>query len=208
MADEQIAAGWYPDPAGDTTRIRYWDGQAWTEQTQPAVNPDLASSGAGAPAGAPAAPAAPVGTPAAPTTPVAPAGATQGAPAPVFSAEPQPIYAQGQGAAPYAAVEQGKDRKGFAVASLVLGIFSLPCACFAYFAFFPGILAVIFGILGMKSSRRGMAIAGLIMGIVGIIGGIAMTVLVFVTMPDVLQDIMRNPTEYGLPSDAFSGYDF
>lgn len=27
------AAGWYADPAGQA-RLRYWDGQAWTEQTQ------------------------------------------------------------------------------------------------------------------------------------------------------------------------------
>lgn len=31
-------AGWYPDPTGDTTRIRYWDGAQWTDQYQ-YVNP-------------------------------------------------------------------------------------------------------------------------------------------------------------------------
>lgn len=25
-------AGWYPDPAGDPTKLRYWDGQAWTDK--------------------------------------------------------------------------------------------------------------------------------------------------------------------------------
>jgi hypothetical protein len=24
-------AGWYPDPSGDTTKVRYWDGMQWTE---------------------------------------------------------------------------------------------------------------------------------------------------------------------------------
>jgi hypothetical protein len=33
MTDEQIPAGWYPDPLGDTTIVRYWDGAAWTAQT-------------------------------------------------------------------------------------------------------------------------------------------------------------------------------
>jgi uncharacterized protein (AIM24 family) len=28
-------ADWYPDPAGDATVLRYWDGNAWTEHTQP-----------------------------------------------------------------------------------------------------------------------------------------------------------------------------
>jgi len=38
MADGHAPAGWYPDPAGDPTIVRYWDGQTWTEQTQPMVN--------------------------------------------------------------------------------------------------------------------------------------------------------------------------
>lgn len=25
-------AGWYPDPAGDKSKLRYWDGQAWTDR--------------------------------------------------------------------------------------------------------------------------------------------------------------------------------
>lgn len=29
MAEYQ--AGWYPDPAGDPTKLRYWDGTQWTE---------------------------------------------------------------------------------------------------------------------------------------------------------------------------------
>lgn len=41
MADQQ--AGWYPDPAGDATKLRYWDGTQWTSdyaaaQAQPAGN--------------------------------------------------------------------------------------------------------------------------------------------------------------------------
>lgn len=31
-------ADWYPDPAGDPTLVRYWDGENWTEHTQP-INP-------------------------------------------------------------------------------------------------------------------------------------------------------------------------
>lgn len=25
-------AGWYPDPAGDQSKLRYWDGQGWTDR--------------------------------------------------------------------------------------------------------------------------------------------------------------------------------
>ena len=49
MADQQ--AGWYPDPAGDATKLRYWDGTQWTNdyaaaQAQPATS--SASNGASA----------------------------------------------------------------------------------------------------------------------------------------------------------------
>jgi len=30
MAETDSPAGWYPDPAGDSTKIRYWNGSAWT----------------------------------------------------------------------------------------------------------------------------------------------------------------------------------
>lgn len=29
-------AGWYPDPMGDATKLRYWDGAAWTDNYAPA----------------------------------------------------------------------------------------------------------------------------------------------------------------------------
>jgi hypothetical protein len=33
MADN-TPAGWYPDPSGDASRQRYWDGTTWTERYQ------------------------------------------------------------------------------------------------------------------------------------------------------------------------------
>lgn len=50
MAEHQ--AGWYPDPSGDATKLRYWDGAQWTDdyaaaQPQPAAN---AAEATGAPA--------------------------------------------------------------------------------------------------------------------------------------------------------------
>lgn len=29
-------AGWYPDPMGDATKLRYWNGAAWTDDYAPA----------------------------------------------------------------------------------------------------------------------------------------------------------------------------
>lgn len=28
---ETAQAGWYPDPSGDATKLRYWDGERWTD---------------------------------------------------------------------------------------------------------------------------------------------------------------------------------
>jgi hypothetical protein len=38
MANNDVPAGWYPDPAGGASQ-RYWDGAAWTAHTAPAVGP-------------------------------------------------------------------------------------------------------------------------------------------------------------------------
>jgi hypothetical protein len=52
---------------------------------------------------------------------------------------------------------------GFAIAGFVLSILS-------WFVLWPlAILGIIFSAIGMKSERRGLAIAGLIIGIVGIL---------------------------------------
>jgi hypothetical protein len=62
----------------------------------------------------------------------------------------------------------------WAVASLVLGIVSIPGFCF----FVPPILAIIFGIIGLRATNQatgttsgaGLAIAGIIMGTLGLLG--------------------------------------
>lgn len=37
-------AGWYPDPAGDQSKLRYWDGQAWTDRFMDKPPEDAAQS--------------------------------------------------------------------------------------------------------------------------------------------------------------------
>ena len=62
-----------------------------------------------------------------------------------------------------------KERKGFCIASLILGIVTL-IFFFIWFISIPcGILAIIFGILGIKTTNKSMAIAGLITGSIGLI---------------------------------------
>jgi DNA-directed RNA polymerase subunit RPC12/RpoP len=68
-------------------------------------------------------------------------------------------------------VEAAGTSNGFCVASLVLGIISLPAFC----AVVPGILAIIFGIIGynqvnksgVEKGGKGMAVAGIVCGSVG-----------------------------------------
>lgn len=73
-----------------------------------------------------------------------------------------------------------KDRKGFCIASLVLGIVALVLFCVWYLSIPCGILAVIFGILGMKASNKGMAIAGLITGSIGLVISTLIIIMLFV----------------------------
>ena len=62
-----------------------------------------------------------------------------------------------------------KDKSGLAIASLVCGILSL-CSWLIPFCGGPIALAgIILGVLGMKSSKKSMAIAGLVMAAIGII---------------------------------------
>ena len=37
-------AGWYADPAGDTTKLRYWDGTCWTDSLVDASQPAASSA--------------------------------------------------------------------------------------------------------------------------------------------------------------------
>jgi hypothetical protein len=68
-------------------------------------------------------------------------------------------------------LEAAGTSNGFCVASLVLGIIGLPAAC----TFITPLLAVIFGIIGFnqvaktgaEGGGKGMAIAGIICGIIG-----------------------------------------
>ena len=74
--------------------------------------------------------------------------------------------------------EPKKERKGFCIASMVLGIVCLVFFCVWYVSIPCGILAIIFGILGVKSTGKGMAIAGLITGSIGLV--ISILIIIFI----------------------------
>ena len=72
--------------------------------------------------------------------------------------------------------QQQKDKKGFSIAALVLGIVAIVLCCVWYISIPCGILAIVFGTIGLRSSKRGMSISGIVTGIIGIIISIFITV--------------------------------
>lgn len=66
--------------------------------------------------------------------------------------------------------EQSNGNIGFSIASMVCGILSLLCCCFSLFSLVLGIAAVVLGIvcLSGKYEGKGMAIAGIVTGGIGI----------------------------------------
>ena len=61
------------------------------------------------------------------------------------------------------------NKQGFAIASLVLGIVSF---FIPFIGSVGGIVGLIFGIIGLQNSKKGMAIAGIILSSLGILIGI------------------------------------
>ena len=77
---------------------------------------------------------------------------------------------------------QSNARKGFAIASLVMGILGLVGTCCSMMTFgvlnlLLGIVGLIFGILGLKSQSKGIAIAGIVMAALNLIIGILLLIV-------------------------------
>jgi len=83
-----------------------------------------------------------------------------------------------------------KPSSGLAVAALIVGIVSIfPGCCLGYWTILPGIVAIVLAVMARKAiaegraSGSGMALGGMITGIVGLIIGIAMLILLLVAGP-------------------------
>lgn len=80
-----------------------------------------------------------------------------------------------------------QERKGMAIASLIIGILSIPLGfCTGYVGVVFGIIGIFLGIFskGSAPSRSGKAIAGIITGAVGLILGAIMLYMAFKIMAD------------------------
>ena len=96
------------------------------------------------------------------------------------------------------AVENKK--KNFRIVALVLSCIwyiSIPCA----------ILAIIFGVLGLKSSKRGMSIAGITTGAIGMVLSILLIVSVFLfgfaILKNATDELTNNDYNYYLDDSNF-----
>ena len=80
-------------------------------------------------------------------------------------------YTVNNGQQGYGQEIQSTEGQGYGIASLSLGIIGLFLSCcIPIIGFILPVLAIVFGVLGMKyPSGKGMAIAGLVLGCIGII---------------------------------------
>lgn len=70
---------------------------------------------------------------------------------------------------PVAPVPRTNDKQGLAIASLVVGIINL-CAWFLPICGGPlSIVGIVLGVLGLPSTRRGMAIAGIVLSSIALL---------------------------------------
>lgn len=167
MSDAQTPAGWYPDPE-DPAQLRYWDGTTWTDHRHP-VEPAAAAPAAEAPQYA--------FTP----TPSAPPAAP-----PVSGTAPGYPVAPAYGAAPgYAAPAQNVPALVGLILAIVGTVLGLLMGVFVLVGIAGGIVSIV-GLIranrmraaGTPGDRRGLALAGVIVGFGGlllnlVIGGLA-----------------------------------
>lgn len=107
--------------------------------------------------------------------------------------------------------EQNKDKKSFSMAALVLGIVAIVLSCVLYISIPCGILAIVFGAIGLKSSKRGMSISGIVTGIIGMIISISIILILVIFgftlgITESIRDIMDDNNysdSYDYDSDSF-----
>ena len=71
--------------------------------------------------------------------------------------------------APVSTPAPASDRRGFAIASLVLGVLSLCGSAIFWCGGLISVVGIVLGALGMNSKGKGMAIAGIVLSALGLI---------------------------------------
>lgn len=96
---------------------------------------------------------------------------------------------------------------GMSIAGMVLGILSICCCCISYVFAIP---AFIFSIIALakKKSGKGMAIAGLITSIIGLIFSVIILITNIASRPykEGMEDFMNNVEEYRIEYELTGEY--
>jgi hypothetical protein len=91
-------------------------------------------------------------------------------------------------------------RSGTAIAALVFGVLAIPLALTIYPGVLAGLVALILGLVGLVTTRhgratgRGMAVAGLITGLVGLVFAVSLLAYGLKTYRDCEDRIGHRPT--------------
>jgi hypothetical protein len=102
-------------------------------------------------------------------------------------------------------------RSATAIAALVLGVLSIPLSLTVYLGVLAGLAAVILGAIGLVATRRGrmaghgMALAGLITGLVGLVIAVSLGAYGLKTFRDCQDRIGHRPTSEELRDCARTG---
>lgn len=75
---------------------------------------------------------------------------------------------------------QGGDKKGMAIASLVLGIVSIVFSCAWYLAIPAAIVGLFLGVTANKAAKSGMTTAGIVLSVIGLIIAVIWVVVVVI----------------------------
>jgi len=122
-------------------------------------------------------------------------------------------YGQPYGA-PYGAGPGARPRNGMGVAALVLGILGLILSFFVVGAV-PGILAIIFGLIGRSLAKRreatngGMALAGIITGVLAVLVAVGLVATVLSVLRPQLtryQSCLRNAQTSGQQQECLDQF--
>ncbi|MGI9027841.1 MAG: zinc-ribbon domain-containing protein [Candidatus Saccharimonadales bacterium] len=97
-------------------------------------------------------------------------------PASITGGQPQPVPSTQNAGPPPAYAVPKQPRSGFSVTSLILGIVSILSFIIWFISIPFAIAAIVFGFIGKPKGSPGMALAGIIMGIIGIILSVAFVI--------------------------------
>jgi len=178
MSDAQAPAGWFPDPE-DATQLRYWDGAAWTDHRHPA-DPAAAAAASAVPVADTAASEAATPVIATPDIPVAPAAAAEApqyAYAPTGTVPPTaPGVVPAYGAPGAVAPAQNVPALIGLILAIVGTVLGLVLGAFVLLGIAGGVVSIV-GMVqankmraaGLPGDRRGLALAGIIVGFGGLV---------------------------------------